>query len=46
MEIIVAIIVVVFVGLILKRAGQKRCPFCRESFNRGATVCPHCQKDI
>lgn len=23
-----------------------RCPFCREPVRTGATVCPHCQRDL
>ena len=29
-------------------AGEKKeiCPFCKEKIKKGATVCPHCQREI
>ena len=36
-------------GIILalvSKGNRKPCPFCRESVNPEASVCPHCQKEI
>lgn len=30
----------------LKANGYKECPFCREMVKSGATVCPHCRRDL
>lgn len=30
----------------LKSQGYKECPYCKELVKPGATVCPHCQRDI
>lgn len=30
----------------LKSQGYTECPFCKELVKPGATVCPHCQRNI
>jgi len=42
------IVLVIVVPILLKslNIGYRDCPYCKEKYQSGATVCPHCRKDL
>jgi predicted amidophosphoribosyltransferase len=39
-------VILLAVLTIIRRANQKRCPYCAETVQKMAKVCKHCGKDI